>query len=73
MSFLPSNLMWIGYIIAAPIFLVGHIFNIAISTLGAYVHDIRLQYVEFYGKFYEGGGHVFVPYGSNTKYTYLDM
>ena len=69
MSFLPSNLMWIGYIIAAPIFLVGHIFNIAISTLGAYVHDIRLQYVEFYGKFYEGGGHVFVPYGSNTKYT----
>ena len=73
MSFLPSNLVWIGYIIAAPIFLVGHIFNVAISTLGAYVHDIRLQYVEFYGKFYEGGGHVFVPYGTNTKYTYLDM
>lgn len=66
------QLVWIGYIICVPIFLVGHIFNIAISTLGAYVHNCRLQYIEFYGKFYEGGGHVFMPYGSNTKYTYLE-
>lgn len=73
MGFFPSNVAWIGYIVAAPIFLVGHVFNLAISTLGAYVHDARLQYIEFYGKFYEGGGHVFVPYGTNTKYTYLDM
>lgn len=67
------QLIWIGYIICVPIFLVGHVFNIAISTLGAYVHNCRLQYIEFYGKFYEGGGHVFIPYGGNTKYTYLDM
>ncbi len=73
MGFFSANVMWIGYIVAAPIFLVGHLFNIAISTLGAYVHDARLQYIEFYGKFYEGGGHVFIPYGTNTKYTYLDM
>lgn len=73
MGFFPASVSWIGYIVAAPIFLVGHLFNVAISTLGAYVHDARLQYIEFYGKFYEGGGHVFVPYGSNTKYTYLDM
>ncbi len=66
-----SALIAIGYIICVPIFLVGHIFNIAISTLGAYVHNCRLQYIEFYGKFYEGGGHVFIPYGTNTKYTYL--
>ncbi len=66
-----SALIAIGYIICVPIFLVGHVFNIAISTLGAYVHNCRLQYIEFYGKFYEGGGHVFVPYGTNTKYTYL--
>ncbi len=66
------QLVWIGYIICVPIFLVGHVFNIAISTLGAYVHNCRLQYIEFYGKFYEGGGHVFMPYGSNTKYTYLE-
>lgn len=73
MGFFPPSVSWIGYIVAAPIFLVGHLFNVAISTLGAYVHDARLQYIEFYGKFYEGGGHAFIPYGSNTKYTYLDM
>lgn len=72
-GFFPSNVAAIGYIFCVPIFLVGHIFNIAISTLGAYVHNCRLQYIEFYGKFYEGGGHVFVPYGTNTKYTYLDV
>ncbi len=67
-----SGIIAIGYIICVPIFLVGHLFNIAISTLGAYVHNCRLQYIEFYGKFYEGGGHVFMPFGNNTKYTYLE-
>ena len=73
LGFFPTNLVAIGYIICVPIFAVGHVFNIAISTLGAYVHNCRLQYIEFYGKFYEGGGHAFMPYGTNTKYTYLDM
>ncbi|MEG2450154.1 MAG: V-type ATP synthase subunit I [Clostridia bacterium] len=63
---------WLGYIICIPVFCVGHLFNLAISTLGAYVHNCRLQYIEFYGKFYEGGGHLFVPFGANTKYTYLE-
>lgn len=72
-GFFPENVVAIGYILCVPIFLVGHVFNIAISTLGAYVHNCRLQYIEFYGKFYEGGGHAFMPYGTNTKYTYLDM
>ena len=67
-----SGIIAIGYIICVPIFLVGHLFNIAISTLGAYVHNCRLQYIEFYGKFYEGGGHVFMPFGNNTTYTYLE-
>lgn len=73
LGFFPVNLVAIGYIICVPIFIVGHVFNIAISTLGAYVHNCRLQYIEFYGKFYEGGGHAFMPYGTNTKYTYLNM
>ncbi len=64
---------FIGYIICIPIFLGGHLFNIAISTLGAYVHNCRLQYIEFFGKFYEGGGHVFVPFGTKIKYTYLEL
>ncbi|MGN0796428.1 MAG: V-type ATP synthase subunit I [Christensenellales bacterium] len=63
----------IGVIVAIPILIIGHVFNLFISGLGAYVHDCRLQFIEFYGKFYEGGGRLFVPLGSNTKYTYIDM
>lgn len=51
--------------------IVGHLFNLAIGLLGAYIHDSRLQYIEFYGKFYEGDGRLFTPLGSQTKYTYL--
>lgn len=50
---------------------VGHIFNLAIGLLGAYIHDARLQYVEFYGRFFEGEGTAFKPLGSNMKHTYL--
>ena len=63
----------VGYIIAAPIFVIGHGFNIGLSTLGAFVHNSRLQYIEFFGKFYEGGGHLFKPFGSEKKYTYIDL
>ncbi len=52
-----------GKILFVLVLLVGHTFNIAINTLGAYVHASRLQYVEFYGKFYSGGGKPFVPFG----------
>lgn len=49
-------------------FVVGHVFNLAINTLGAYVHASRLQYVEYFGKFYEGGGEAFKPLKRKTKY-----
>lgn len=71
-GFFPPNIQFLGYIICIPVYIVGHIFNIGISALGAYVHDARLQYIEFYGKFYEGGGHVFKPYGTDVKYTYIE-
>jgi len=47
---------------------VGHIFNIAINVLGAYVHTSRLQYLEFFSKFYVSGGKVFKPFGATGKY-----
>ncbi|MGI6261630.1 MAG: V-type ATP synthase subunit I [Acutalibacteraceae bacterium] len=50
------------------VFLVGHLFNLAINLLGAYVHTNRLQYVEFFGKFYEGGGEKYAPFAANTKF-----
>lgn len=53
------------------IMLVGHAFNLAMGLLGAYIHDARLQYVEFYGRFFEGEGELFTPLGSNHKYINL--
>ncbi len=50
------------------IFCVGHTLNFAINALGAYVHTNRLQYVEFFGKFYDGGGRKYIPFSTKTKY-----
>lgn len=58
----------IGVIMFIIVFIIGHVFNLAINLLGAYVHTNRLQYVEFFGKFYEGGGREFNPFKANTKY-----
>ena len=66
-SMLPNNLIGILFFIL--IFIVGHSMNLAINLLGAYVHTNRLQFVEFFGKFYEGGGRPFRPFRENTKYT----
>lgn len=57
-----------GAVVFVLAFIVGHILNMGINLLGAYVHTNRLQFVEFFGKFYEGGGRPFHPFKSNTKY-----
>lgn len=57
----------IGAIAFVLIFLVGHTLNLAINLLGAYVHTNRLQYVEFFGKFYEGGGDEFHPFSADSS------
>ncbi len=58
----------VGVIIMIVILLLGHAINFAINILGAYVHTNRLQYVEFFGKFYGGGGRAFDPFHMKTKY-----
>ena len=58
----------VGAIGFAIIFVIGHAMNLSIDLLGAYVHTNRLQFVEFFGKFYEGGGRPFEPFQSDTKY-----
>ena len=60
-----------GTIILLVVFVIGHIFNLAINALGAFVHASRLQYIEFFGKFYEDGGEEFEPFRKNTKYVRL--
>lgn len=61
----------IGMVFGALLFVFGHTFNIAINVLGAYVHTSRLQYIEFYGKFYQDGGERFNPLSLKTKHIKL--
>lgn len=56
-----AGIPYIGWLIAIVIIVGGHIFSILINLLGSFVHPLRLQYVEFFGKFYSGGGEAFVP------------
>ena len=58
----------VGILLFIVVFLIGHTLNFLINVLGAYVHANRLQYVEFYSKFYNGGGRGFEPFTENTKY-----
>ena len=58
----------IGVILFVLVFIIGHGVNIGINALGAYVHTNRLQFVEFFGKFYTGGGKEFKPFTINTKH-----
>ena len=61
----------IGYVFGGAVILIGHTFNLAMGVLGAYIHDSRLQYIEFFGKFYTGEGNKFRPIGSDLKYVYI--
>ena len=58
----------IGMVLGAVVFVGAHLFNAAINILGAYVHACRLQYIEFFGKFYEEGGKPFKPLRLAPRY-----
>jgi V/A-type H+-transporting ATPase subunit I len=66
-----SGTPYVGWIFFVIIFVIGHIFNILINGLGAFVHTLRLQYVEFFPKFFEGGGRPFRPFQKEAKYTLI--
>ncbi len=59
----------VGFIMLVLVFIVGHLINLAINVLGTFVHTSRLQYIEFFGKFYEDGGVPFEPVLPSEKYT----
>ncbi|MDO8848859.1 MAG: V-type ATP synthase subunit I [Coriobacteriia bacterium] len=54
-------------VLGSLVFVVGHIFNVVINLLGAFVHPARLQFVEFFSKFYQGGGRIHRPFAKRTK------
>ena len=57
-----------SFIIFVVIFLVGHTLNFALNLLGCFVHDLRLQCLEYFGKFYEDGGRPFDPLRLRAKF-----
>ena len=58
-----------GMIVMVVVLVGGHLLNLAINVLGSFVHTARLQYLEFFGKFYEDGGVPFEPAVPADQYT----
>jgi len=63
-----AGIGFIGIILGGIVAILFHALNIALSLLSAYIHNARLQFVEFFGKFYEGSGTPFVPMASKLRY-----
>ena len=68
LAVLVSGVPYVGLLLGVLVFVFGHLFSMAINLLGAFVHSLRLQYVEFFGKFYDTSGEDFVPLRRATQY-----
>lgn len=65
------DIPYIGFVVMIVVLVGGHAFNLGLSTLSAFVHTLRLQYVEFFPKFLVGGGRLFVPLAKEYKHVYI--
>ena len=68
LSLMLIKIPYVGWVPALILFFFGHTINILINVLGAFVHTTRLQFVEFFPKFFEGGGKPFTAFKKKTKY-----
>lgn len=59
---------YVGIVFAIIVLIIGHTLNLVLSALGAFIHSARLQFVEFFGKFLEGGGTGFKAFKRTCKY-----
>ena len=59
---------FVGILMMILVFCLGHVLNLAINVLGTFVHTSRLQYIEFFGKFYEDGGTPFKPVTPSDRF-----
>ena len=57
-----------GILLFIPVAIIGHTLNFALNLIGCFVHTMRLQYLEFFGKWYRDGGRPFRPLSIKTKY-----
>jgi len=67
-AFMMYSIPFAGIILAVIVLIGGHAFNMAINMLGGFVHTLRLQYVEFFSKFFISGGREFVPFSNAGRY-----
>lgn len=68
LSTLAGGIPYVGWVIGIVLCVGGHLFSVAVNVLGAFVHSLRLQYVEFFSKFYTGGGRLFSPLEYSTNF-----
>ena len=69
MAMMTWNAPYFGKVATVGILIGGHIFNLVINALGGFIHTARLQFVEFFTKFYESGGEAFKPFKREHVYT----
>ncbi|MFH1642563.1 MAG: V-type ATP synthase subunit I [Nanoarchaeota archaeon] len=73
MVFMVGSIPWVGWFFAIILFLIGHLFNVAMNGLGAFIHTTRLHFLEFFTKFYEGGGEAYKPFIAQRNNTYIKL
>ena len=66
-----SEVPYVGIVLAIVLLVFGHTFNAVMSGLGSFVHSLRLQFVEYFPKFFVGGGREFTPLIKQYKYVYI--
>ncbi|MEM2935053.1 MAG: V-type ATPase 116kDa subunit family protein, partial [Candidatus Thermoplasmatota archaeon] len=66
---IPTIVGALGIILTPIVLIIAHFANTILQSLGAGIHSLRLQYVEFFNRFYEGGGKKFIPFSIKRKYT----
>ncbi|MBI2421549.1 MAG: hypothetical protein HYV27_01885 [Candidatus Hydrogenedentes bacterium] len=66
MASMLSEIPYAGPVLGVALLTGGHLFNFIISLLGAFIHSARLIFVEFFGRFYTGGGKPFQPLGIDS-------
>jgi V/A-type H+-transporting ATPase subunit I len=63
-----ESVPYLGPVLALIVLVIGHVFTLAVNTLGAFIHSARLQFVEFFGKFIGGTGRAFAPLSRTERY-----
>ncbi len=71
-AWMVTDIPVVGVILVIVILIPSHLFNLAINTLGGFIHTMRLQYIEFFGRFYSGGSKPFKPFAFETNYVEIE-